>query len=92
VTVVYVAIVLVAVMAIASLAVDLGRAQCAKTELHRAAYAAARYGATGIDDGTAITKAIAAAADNLVDGTPLVLTTTFRETPKTSRSGTSTPR
>jgi len=96
VTVVYVAIVLVAVMAIASLAVDLGRAQCAKTELHRAAYAAARYGATGIDDGTAITKAIAAAADNLVDGTPLVLDNNLPGNPKDVEVGnfdpTLTPR
>src|SRR3954452_20409003 len=96
VTVVYVGIALVAVIAIASLAVDLGRAQCAKTELHRAAYAASRYGATGIDDGTAITKAIAAAADNLVDGTPLVLNNNLPGNPKDVEVGnfdaTLTPR
>src|SRR5437867_6406007 len=61
-------------MTFVSLAVDLGRVQCAKTELYRAADAAARYAATGISDGTSATKAIAAAADNNVDGSPLVLT------------------
>src|SRR5437016_2131421 len=61
-------------LAFASLAVDLGRVQSAKTELRRAADAAARYATSGLSDGTALTKAIAAAAENDVDGTPLILT------------------
>ena len=39
---------MVALMAFVSLAVDMGRVQLAKTELQRAADAAARYGATGL--------------------------------------------
>src|SRR5437016_2620154 len=65
---------MVSLLGFVSLAVDLGRVQCAKTELYRAADAAARYAATGLSDGTAASKAIAAAADNTVDGTALVLT------------------
>src|SRR4051794_10402404 len=63
----------VAVIAFISLAVDFGRVQLAKTELRRAADAAARYACSGISDGTAITKAISAAGQNNVDGAALVL-------------------
>src|SRR5450432_1830948 len=73
ISLVYLIIVITAMTAFASLGVDLGRVQVAKVELERAADAAARYGATGAADGTAVAKAIAAAADNKVDGTPLVL-------------------
>jgi hypothetical protein len=62
-----------ALMAIVSLAIDLGRVQLAKTELQRAADAAARYAATGIVDSTYLEKAQDAAEDNLVDGTALSL-------------------
>jgi Flp pilus assembly protein TadG len=79
---VYTTIAFVALVGMVSLAVDLGRAQCAKTELQRAADAAARYGATGISDSTAVTKAAAAAAENLVDGTPLVLNNDLAGSPK----------
>src|SRR3954462_2635270 len=64
---------MVALLAFTSLAVDLGRVQVAKTELRRAADAAARYAVTGIRDNTVNAKAVAAAADNTVDGAPLVL-------------------
>lgn len=61
-----------------SLAVDMGRVQVAKTELQRGVDAAARYAAYQYGNGSsssAVTSAaIAAAADNSVDGTPLTLT------------------
>ncbi|MBC8106640.1 MAG: hypothetical protein H7Z14_08630 [Anaerolineae bacterium] len=82
VTFIYATIAFVVVVGCVSMAVDLGRAQCAKTELQRAADAAARYGAAGIVDSTAIAKATTAAAENLVDGTPLVLSNSFANTPK----------
>jgi hypothetical protein len=66
-------IAITALMAIVSLAVDLGRVQLAKTELRAVADAAARYAAKGIDDGTAVTKAQAVAAENRVDMQPLAL-------------------
>ena len=70
---VYVLTIMTALLAFASLAVDFGRVQMAKTQLHRAADAAARYGLQGLSDGTAAAKAIQSAAANSVDGTPLVL-------------------
>lgn len=59
--------------AIVSFAVDYGHVQLAKTELARAADAAARYAAGGIIDGTYVSKGHDAAFDNKVDGTSLVL-------------------
>jgi Flp pilus assembly protein TadG len=61
--------------AFASLAVDFGRVQLAKTELHRAADGAARAGAAGITDdaGTAIALAKQYALLNNVDAHPLTL-------------------
>jgi hypothetical protein len=58
-----------------SLGVDLGRMQLAKTELQAATDAASRYGASGLSLGVATVKSRAAAAalENKVDGTPLVL-------------------
>jgi hypothetical protein len=58
-----------------SFAVDLGRVQLAKTELQRAADAAARFGATGLATGTTTARdnAVAAAADNAADGHAVVL-------------------
>lgn len=58
-----------------SLAVDFGRAEVTKTELERAADAAARYGALGlsISTATATTYAIDAANDNTADGSIVVL-------------------
>src|SRR5690349_21443943 len=73
----YYGIVLMAVVTMfISLSVDFGRAQLAKTELARAADAAARYAAMGLSDNTYIAKAIDAANDNTVDGTALVLQST----------------
>jgi Flp pilus assembly protein TadG len=68
-------VMMIAVMAFVSLAVDMGRVQTAKTELRGAADAAARYGVVGLADGTAGAKAISAAADNSVDGASLKLLT-----------------
>ena len=79
---VYTTIAFVALVGLVSLGVDFGRAQCAKTELQRAADAAARYGASGIIDSTYSSKATAAAAENLVDGAPLVLSNSFSDSPK----------
>src|SRR4051812_16116622 len=71
VSAVYAIVCMVTVLAFISLAVDLGRVQVAKTELRRAADAAARYAVTGIRDNTVRAKAVAAAAENKVDGVPL---------------------
>jgi Flp pilus assembly protein TadG len=54
-------------LGISSLAIDMGRMQAIKTEVQRAVDAAARYGAKGLTDGTAVSKAITAAADNTID-------------------------
>src|SRR3982750_4661146 len=64
---------MVALLGFVSLAVDVGRVQTAKTELRRAADAAARYAVTGINDNSCRDKAITAAAENKVDGVPLEL-------------------
>src|SRR4051794_20388854 len=74
--IIYAIVIMVAMFAIISLAVDLGRVQVAKTELQRAADAGARYAALGINDGTAITKGMAAANDNTVDGNPVAIQST----------------
>jgi hypothetical protein len=67
---------LTAATAFCSLAVDLGRVQVAKTELRRAADAAAMYGAQGLAQAgpsAARANAADAADDNDADGTPVVL-------------------
>lgn len=66
---------LTAMMGICSLAVDLGRVQLAKTELRRAADAAARAAVAYLPSDTTGGRnaAIAIAAANTVDGEPLVL-------------------
>ena len=58
-----------------SMAVDWGRVQLAKSQLQHAADAAARFGAIGLenDSATARANAIAVAAQNLADGTPVAL-------------------
>jgi Putative Tad-like Flp pilus-assembly len=61
------------------LTLDLGRARSAKGELQAAADAAALNAANGLADGTFAAKAVAAAGENKVDGTPVAptwLTTT----------------
>lgn len=70
---VYMIVALVTLLLLSSLAVDLGRAQLAKTELRRAADAAARYGAQGFANNSVTANAIAVAAQNNVDGSALVL-------------------
>ncbi len=76
-SVIYTLLLLGAVMGIISLGVDWGHVQLVKTELTRAADAAARYAAANIANGvsTAESAATSAAGENLVDGTPLVLDT-----------------
>jgi Flp pilus assembly protein TadG len=64
---------MVATIGMVSLAVDVGEAQLAKTQLRAAADAAARYGVTGLYNNTAVALATAAAADNNVNGNPVVL-------------------
>jgi hypothetical protein len=96
VTLLYTMLAFIVLIGFVSLAVDFGRAQCAKTELQRAADAAARYAASGIDDGTWADKAVGAARDNLVDGLPLVLDNSLPGTPKDIEIGnwnaSATPR
>jgi Flp pilus assembly protein TadG len=72
---IYMLISIVALCALCSLAVDLGRVQLAKTELQRCADAAARYGASGLSSNpeTARSNALTGAQDNLVDGRHLTL-------------------
>lgn len=66
---------MVALMAFVSLAIDFGRVQLVKTELRRAADAAARYGVAGLTSSvtTAQSNAVAAAADNKADNSSVVL-------------------
>jgi hypothetical protein len=75
IAIVYLSILLVTLVAFASLAVDFGRAQLAKAELRAAVDAAARYGAQGFADGTVVSKSKASAAENRVDARSLVLRT-----------------
>jgi len=70
VSMMYTIVIMVAMLAVCSLAVDVARVQVAKTELRRAVDSAARFGAMGLDmDGaTAINNAMLSASDNTVDG------------------------
>jgi Flp pilus assembly protein TadG len=72
--IIYFMVAVAVLMALVSLGVDFGRVQLAKTELQRAADAAARYAVTGISDGMAVSRAIAAAAENRADGSPVAVT------------------
>jgi hypothetical protein len=73
VVMIYVLVAMSAMMGFCSLAVDLARVESAKTELRRAADAAALYACKGIADGTAVSKAIQSGTDNKVDGQPLAI-------------------
>src|SRR4051794_30130641 len=73
ISMIYTMVVMTVMLGFASFSVDLGRAQLAKTQLQSAADAAALYGAQGLFDGTASSKAITAAAENLVDAASLTL-------------------
>lgn len=68
---------MVALIAFASLAIDLSRVYVVRSELQLAADAAARYGATGMATNFSIAAAYAADAanDNKADGTPVALNT-----------------
>jgi Flp pilus assembly protein TadG len=72
---VYALLTIVILSGLTSLAVDYGRVQLAKGELEHAADAAARFGATGLALGTstASANAVQAAADNVADGSSVVL-------------------
>lgn len=71
----YTVVILIALCAMVSLAVDFGRVQLAKSELQTAADAAVRAAATGLADSTSQARscAISIAAANLCDGTSIVL-------------------
>jgi Flp pilus assembly protein TadG len=78
IAIVYTIVAVIALLAILSLAVDFGRVQVVKTQLQRAADAAARYGAAGLSNilngqSAAAANAVAAAADNTADGSPVVI-------------------
>jgi len=72
---IYMVLILVALMGIASLAVDIGRVQVAKTQLRSAADAAARYGAAELPNGVSAVQTAAkdAANDNTADGTTVTI-------------------
>ena len=74
---VYITAAMVALLAFASLAVDLGHVYVVRSELQLAADAAARYGVTGLAAGvsTAQGYAVDAANDNKADGTTVTLNT-----------------
>jgi Flp pilus assembly protein TadG len=72
--IVYVAVSLVTMVGFCSLAVDVGRAQLAKTQLHRVADAAARSAALGIETNSSFADASDIASRNRVDGTPVTIT------------------
>ena len=72
----YLAVGFVALIAVSSLAVDLGRVRLVKAELQLAADAAARHAVVGLPDGgyrIAQDRAVDAANDNKADGTPVNL-------------------
>ena len=74
---IYMIMAMFVICAFISFAVDWGRVQLSRTELQRAADSAARYGVTGISDGTHVSKAIAAAYDNTCDGSTVVIIDQF---------------
>jgi hypothetical protein len=74
----YVVIVLVAVFAMATLAMDYGRVQLAKTQLRIAVDCSAKYAVQWVTAGStqALARANAAAADNKVDGNAISFAST----------------
>jgi Flp pilus assembly protein TadG len=69
----YTAIAMPVLLLICALSVDWGRAQLVKLELRRMCDGAARYAATGIFDGTSLTKAQYIAGQNKVDAQTITL-------------------
>lgn len=96
-TLIYTGLSLGALTGIISLSVDFGRVQVAKAQLASAVDAAARYAASGISDGTYVTKAQTAAAANPVDTGTLTLLAgdvelgTWNTTSRTFAVGGATP-
>src|SRR4051812_24817965 len=80
VSLIYCTVSMIAMIAITSLAVDLGRVQLVKTELMRAADAACRAAVYEMQSGNSIsaarTQAVALAAMNTADGTPVAIDST----------------
>lgn len=76
VIIVYAICIMVAFMALASFAVDYGRMRLARTQLQMATDASVLYGVTGLATSTsqATSRAITAAAENKVDGSACVIT------------------
>jgi Flp pilus assembly protein TadG len=76
VAIIYIIVVLIVMLGFCSFAVDLGRVQTAKTELRRAADAAARAGVASLALGTSSVQsaAIAMAANDKCDGSTVTLT------------------
>jgi len=70
----YTVIAMPVLLLICALSVDWGRAQLVKMELNRMCDGAARYAATGLSDGTTLTKAQYIARLNTVDGQTITLT------------------
>jgi Flp pilus assembly protein TadG len=71
--IIYVTLTLTAMVGFCSLAVDVGRAQVAKTELRRVADSAARSAVLGIATNSSYADAANIASYNKVDGTPVTL-------------------
>lgn len=73
VAIIYIVVAMAVMLGFCSLAVDLGRVQVAKTELRRAADAAARAACANLSNGSSQTKnaAVVMAALNNCDGTPI---------------------
>jgi len=76
IAIIYIIVVLIVMLGFCSFAVDLGRVQTAKTELRRAADAAARAGVASLALGTSSVQsaAINMAANDKCDGSTVVLT------------------
>jgi Flp pilus assembly protein TadG len=75
-TIIWMAVTMVIFLGLLSLAVDMARLQVAKSQAQAAADAAALYAAEGIVGGTPTlvrNRAVAAAADNKIDGVPAVV-------------------
>ena len=75
ISLIYTMFMLLILTGFASFAVDWGRVQMVKAQLMRASEAAARFGATGLENGAAaaLANALVAASDNSANGTPVML-------------------
>lgn len=75
ISLIYTTVLMLVLLGLASLAVDWGRVQVAKSQLRASADAASRAGAYELPQGVnaAITACVRVAAENFIDGTPLVL-------------------